>query len=567
MTSLGKYLRLLSFTGLLGMVQSASAIHVADFGAQPDDGRCDTESIRRAIEKAIQSGDPEVHFSAGTYQLDRPLDFPKEGSSYVGIFSATNLVISGETLQDGKPSTRLERRFKLNNETQLPLMINISHSTNVTIRNLTLANNPPLGVTARVVSVNTNSDDVVVEMLPGLSAYDGMRCASAQVWNLSTGKLKRFGSTPKDATLTIGTDVKVYWKSVSGSGERRFQVSGAGFAKKVKVGDGVSWQYKNSVDHESSDSINQTQIKYCENITLENIVFPNVSNMGMLAAFNRDLTFRRVRFDPENGNLAVGGRDGFHLSSNSGKLLVEDSYFKGLRMDPLVIRRSFGRVKERMPDGSTTIASGYPVSSGNRLRFWVGKEPQDYEVTESTKVTGGVHIKTSPSLSSEIKTGDCFSYLNYSLEQGTIRNCTFEDNFGSPIVNFEENLTVERCHFDNNSYQIKYGPNAKSGGFVRNNVFQDNHLSNTPWVDIAGRGQPADLVIHSLSTFFNDPIYNSNIQIRNNTFQNAPDNPKAAAVHILNSSHVKLEGNKFQGFAKPVIVDSSTTRDIQIQDK
>ena len=128
MTSIGKYIRLLTFSGFLGMAQSAVAVYVADFGAQPDDDQCDTEPIRRAIEKAIQSGDPEVHFSAGTYQLDRPLDFPKEGSSYVGIFSATNLVIYGETLQDGKPSTRLERRFKLNNETQLPLMINISHS-------------------------------------------------------------------------------------------------------------------------------------------------------------------------------------------------------------------------------------------------------------------------------------------------------------------------------------------------------------------------------------------------------------------------------------------------------
>lgn len=561
MSFLGNYIRLLSIAGVLAMAQSAAAVHVADFGAQPNDDRCDAEPIRQAIEKAIQSGDPEVRFSAGTYQLDRPLDFPKEGSCYIGIFSATNLVISGETLQEGKPSTRLERRFKLNNETQLPLMVNISHSTNVTIRNLTLANNPPLGVTARVVSVNTNSDDVVVEMLPGLSAYDGMRCASAQAWNLSTGKLKRMGNTPKDATLTIGTDVKVYWKSVEGSGDRKLHVSGAGFAKKVSVGDGISWH------HKSSDSINQTQIRDCKNITFENIVFPNVSNMGLLAAFNRDLTFRRVRFDPENGNLAVGGRDGFHLSSNSGKLLVEDSYFKGLRMDPLVIRRSFGRIKERMSDGSITIVSGYPVSAGNRLRFWVGKEPQDYEVTESTKVTGGVRIKTSPSPSLEIKTGDCFSYLNYSLDQGTIRNCIFEDNLGSPIVNFEESITVEKCHFDNNSYQIKYGPNAKSGGFVRNNVFQDNHLSNTPWVDIAGRGQPADLVIHSLSTFFNDPIYNSNIQIRNNTFQNAPDNPKAAAVHILNSSDVRLEGNKFQGFAKPVVVDPSTTRDIQLQDK
>lgn len=544
---------------MFGLTNGSFAVHVADFGAYPDDGKDDAEPIRQAVEKAVKNRDPEVRFSAGTYQLDNPKDFPKEGLCYLGIFNASNLVISGETYQDGRPSTRLERRFKLNNETQLPLMVDISHSTNITLRNLTLANNPPLGVTARVVSVNTNSDNVIVEMLPGLSAYDGMRCASAQVWNLSTGKLKRIGSTPKDATLTIGTDIRVYWQNIARSGEHTFQVSGAGFAGKVNVGDGISWH------HKSSDSINQTQIMDCKDITFENIFFPNVSNMGMLAAFNHNLTFRRVRFEPENNNLAVGGRDGLHLSSNSGRLLVEDSYFKGLRMDPLVIRRSFGRVKERNSDGSITIASGYPVSHGNRLRFWVGKEPQDYEVTESIKVKGGIQIRTSPSLSSEIKTDACFSYLNYSLDQGIIRNCIFEDNLGSPIVNFEENMTVEKCRFDNNSYQIKYGPNRESGGFVRNNIFQDNHLSNTPWVDIAGRGQPADLVIHSLSTLFHDPVYNSNIQIKNNTFRNAPDNPKATAIHILNSSNVIFKGNTFQGFAKPVVLDPATTRDIRLQ--
>jgi len=65
------------------------------------------------------------------------------------------------------------------------------------------------------------------------------------------------------------------------------------------------------------------------------------------------------------------------------------------------------------------------------------------------------------------------------------------------------------------------------------------------WVDIPHLDQPTDLVIPSLSTFFHDPIYNSNIQVKNNTFHNAPENPKAAAVHILNSLDVSLEGNKF----------------------
>jgi hypothetical protein len=48
------------------------------------------------------------------------------------------------------------------------------------------------------------------------------------------------------------------------------------------------------------------------------------------------------------------------------------------------------------------------------------------------------------------------------------------------------------------------------------NIKTNTFLAN--WVDIAPLVQPADLVIPSLSTFFNDPTYNSNIQIKNNTF-------------------------------------------------
>jgi hypothetical protein len=60
------------------------------------------------------------------------------------------------------------------------------------------------------------------------------------------------------------------------------------------------------------------------------------------------------------------------------------------------------------------------------------------------------------------------------------------------------------------------------------------------WVDIAPLVQPADLVIPSLSTFFNDPTYNSNIQIKNKTFKNATIDLKVGALHILNPSNARL---------------------------
>lgn len=528
----------------------ARALNVADFGALPNDGKCDTLAIEAAIQAALRSKQTEIRFAPGVYNLTRTVSGAATARDcYIGVNGAENLAFIGATDVAGRPATRLERNIVLDNDATPPNQISIQHSRGITFRNFILANNPPLGTTARVINVDKARDEVVVEALKGLPAYDGMRCASAHAWDLATGHLKRFGRTPKDATLTIGTTINTYWKAVPGANARRLVMRGAGFAAKLEVGDGVSWH------HKASESHNQMAVMYSSDIVFENIVIPNVSNMGMLAGFNHNLTFRKVRFEPENGNLAIGGRDGLHLSMNSGRLLVEDCLFKGLRMDPLVIRRSFGLVKEVRTDGSLLISPGYPVPAGDRIRFWVGDNPVDGVVGRSDSVKGGYVYHFANGAPAGAKVGAAVSYLTYSLDQGLIHNTVFADNFGSAIVNFEENITVEGCTFDNNAYQVKYGPNVESGGFVRNNVIRNNVFLNTSWVDIAHRGQPACIVIHSLSRFFKSPRYNRNILITGNVFKNPHGDQEAAAIDVRNAEDVRITGNTYEGFAKQVVID------------
>ncbi|MBM4156799.1 MAG: hypothetical protein FJ221_17490, partial [Lentisphaerae bacterium] len=49
------------------------AVHVADFGAVPDDGRCDAKAIDAAIHAAAISNRSCVVFAAGTYLLSTPI--------------------------------------------------------------------------------------------------------------------------------------------------------------------------------------------------------------------------------------------------------------------------------------------------------------------------------------------------------------------------------------------------------------------------------------------------------------------------------------------------------------
>lgn len=546
---------------LLGVClgSKAAALSVADFGAIPNDDQCDAAAIRRAIETAAERGDSEVRFEAGTYRLVEAAGV--RDRAYISIVELRNIALVGAVDASGRPTTRLERVLELDNDTDPYHQIYINKSHGITVRNFVLANNPPLGSTARVVSVDREADEIVVEVLPGLPAYDGMRCASAHVSDLQTGKLKRFGSTPEEATLTIGLDIKRFWQAVPGTDGRRLKMKGGGFAGKVRAGDGISWH------HKAAEARNQTMAMYSEDLVFENIVMPNVSNMGMLAGFNRNLTFRKVRFEPENGNLAVGGRDGLHLSMNTGRLLVEDCYFKGLRMDPLVIRKSFGLVVGS-EGHAVTIQPGYPVPAEGKLRFWAGSAPVDAVVESFYRVPGGRgayrYQLAQPPPDGTVE-GTAITYQSYSLDEGVIRNCVFEDNFGSPIINFEENMTIEGCTFDNNSYQVKFGPNRQSGGFVRNNAFRNNTFKNSCWIDITRRGRPSSLLIHSQSKYFKNPMFNADILIRGNTFRNTAGEGDAVAVEVRNAVSVRFEDNIFEGYAEPVLVDPKSTRDITLQ--
>lgn len=538
----------------------AAALSVADFGATPNDDRCDAAAIRRAIETAAERGDPEVRFEAGTYRLVEAGGAKER--AYISIVELRNLALIGAVDDSGRPATRLERVLELDNDTDPYHQISINKSQGITVRNFVLANNPPLGSTARVVSVDRDADEIVVEVLPGLPAYDGMRCASAHVSDLQTGKLKRFGSTPEEATLTIGLGIKSFWQTVPGSDGRKLSMKGGGFAGKVSVGDGISWH------HKATEARNQTMAMSSEDLVFENIIMPNVSNMGMLAGFNRNLTFRKVRFEPENGNLAVGGRDGLHLSMNSGKLVVEDCYFKGLRMDPLVVRKSFGIVLDAAEANAVTIQPGYAVPAGGKLRFWVGSTPVDAVVESFYKVPGArsaYRYQLSQPTPDGTAEGTAVTFLSYSVDEGLIRNCVFEDNFGSPIINFEENMTIEGCVFDNNSYQVKFGPNRQSGGFVRDNIFRNNTFKNSCWIDITRQGRPSSLLIHSQSMYFKNPMFNADILIRGNTFRNAAGEGDAVAVEVRNAMSVTFEDNTFEGYADPVLVDPNSTREIALQ--
>jgi hypothetical protein len=203
---------------------------------------------------------------------------------------------------------------------------------------------------------------------------------------------------------------------------------------------------------------------------------------------------------------------------------------------------------------------------GDKIRFWIGEEPQDRVLSKREALGKGLfHYAFTKPIPDGVSKGTVIGFQSYALDEGIVRNCVFEGNVGSAIVNFAENIVVEGCVFRDNAYQIKYGANHVSGAFARNNIFRNNLCEDTSWIDIARRGQPSTMVIHSLSRFFKDPQYNQHIEITGNTFRNPHGMKEAVAIHVLNAADVDIHGNVFEGFEQDVLVDAATTRDIRIE--
>lgn len=90
-------------------------------------------------------------------------------------------------------------------------------------------------------------------------------------------------------------------------------------------------------------------VENCRNIRFENVTIHATGGLGILCQFNENLTFQKVSFraNTKKGRQIVNGHDdGLHLTSNRGKILVEDCYFHGLMDDPINVHGLCTRIEE-----------------------------------------------------------------------------------------------------------------------------------------------------------------------------------------------------------------------------
>jgi hypothetical protein len=424
---------------------------------------------------------------------------------------------------------------------------------------------PRGGTAGEIISID--DDTVTVEIFEGLPHFDGMKCYSANSWNLESKTLKRV------PPLTKGVDAPIFdnlWESVPDRPDGVYEITGMPFVDQVSVGEGLSWHFNVNT---GQPNIRVTDTR---DVAFENITVHNAIKMAILGGGNHNLSFDGLTITPNDGHLSVGPRDGCLINATSGEFALRDSSIDGVRWDPLNLRSSFCEVETRKSNHRIEIALAEgrkePIEAPGTARFYVGNDSieREFEVVEYVG-QGSEHtyeMSFSRELPPAVDEDAVFVLDQWSVDEGTIQRNVFENNCGTAILCQNENITIQDNTFDRNTYaNIALGPiNHVAGGFARNVTIEGNTFRNSTWVN------KHDVLPGTISTYqaygsrdlsrsnkFARSAYNHNIEIHNNAFIDIK-----TAISIHNARDVTASGNDFDEVETRTSVNEESTRSITV---
>lgn len=547
--------------------RAETVVRVSDFGAIPDDGTCDAEAIRAAVASVSDLSDVKILFDAGVYNLAETSVADRDGRlAMVHLWRLDDWTLEGAIDSTGDPATTLEMNLRLRNEVTGARHLDIRECNRLEARNLVIDQNPRMATAARITEVDRSSGLVRIQVLDGMPHFNGMASFSANNWDLATRLL-----IPGPA-VTIGTDASQFgtWSAVPGS-RGSYTIQSNAIANRVSVGEGLSFHFNIVIAQgRSIDAYG------CNDLVFENIFVHNALGMVMGAGDNRNMTFRRFHVKPEGNSLAVGPRDGIHISRCTGRLLMEDVDVKGVRWDPIVSYMNYASVAQRAGDRGiyldTLDAKAARVLAalkiGSTLHFWTGPDPTARTVSG---ITGG-RLEFTEALDPSVGAGSIVTPGEWHWDEAVIRRSTIESNYGTAIVFESDNLLVENCIFRNNSYSnIALGPTSTNAGmFTRNIVIRNNLFEDSTWEP---KYTGSNLQQHrgTITLFNNSPLfstqaYHRGILIEDNLFRNLTGEHSPSAIDIKLARNVTVHNNRYVNVANSNRVDASTTSGINLDD-
>lgn len=529
-------------------------VHVSTYGAVPNDGIDDAAAIQQAVNAAAITHS-KVKFAAGRYDL-KTVAAAAYMNAYIGIAGATGLSLEGETDAQGQPATWLVKYNPEENNILLPGHLYFNNCSQLSITNLAFDNYPQYSTAGEVIAKTAGV--VTVKIFDGLPFKDSMGAYCANVWDISTGNLKKIPS------LSFIDDVAqqgLFWRLADTTGgETTVTMNNAAFADKLQPGDGVSWHY-------GAQTMFQLAINNCDSLVLSNLLTVNIAGWGIHTYACNGITASHIKFKPTGNQLAVGARDAWKVNQCNGRIAIDSMSVEGVRWDGQNVHSIFLTVVERLSDttvkvfkNSTTIAPFINDSIG----FWNGGTQTKFLATNWVKLNnadGGAYgvITTSTTLPASLPAGTLVNIDAWDADEYILSNSFFKNIAGCASVIKNEKATLLNVTYDYIMYPaLLIGTEITSHSeatFPQQVMVQNCHFSNSGWVNRIGMKGLVGIGNEGTDVMAMGTI----------SFQNCEFSDGETGIDISGVDTVKVLNSSFQNVERPFTINHNNTDTLILQ--
>lgn len=560
---------------LVSMGQMAHAqdkvVKVADFGAIPNDGKCDIAAIKRALDYAKTVKAEQLLFDAGTYDL-----FVGDASKNTAIEVAelSGFTFSGATDKERNPATTFLRHYDFRDDMHGRPILSVRRSPNFHLQNVVFDNNPRYSTAGEVIA--NDGKTVKVKIFEGNPVIDNTLFFTSNIWDLSTKTLKKVESP------TYGGDVykkreEYTWRVVGDPADRVMELHSPTLASKVAVGEGLSW-------HFSYQGI-QVNFYMCDDLSVENIWTYNTIGFCMRAEACENITAKKIKIIAPDNQLAVGSRDGWKLYACRGKVIMDEIYMEGVRWDGQNVHGSFLWLHKLMDKHTVWLkkkkGAAFPIPVGSKVGFWNGKEEilrtiQKSEMKPTEKQERGFVLTFTEPVPDFVNEETLCHIYGWNIDEYTLSNSTFRNIAGSASLIRNTNVNIINNTFDHIMYPaIMIGGAIHEGeGVVPKNVrIEGNKVTHSGWmsrhgitgaIGIRNQEEGETLVFHSdkdRKQVERKSPWMTKIRVIGNTIEHSKEGIVAKGTQGM---HVK--GNTFIGVEKPMDIPKEDNPGTTIED-
>lgn len=426
----------------------------------------------------------------------------------------------------------------------------------ITLRNFTVTAADPTVPEMTVEEVGNTYMNVRIHPQSRYEIKNGKFAFVGDSWRLDGG-IAQYYDPERDITWRGWSPLSSLKRAVElEPGLLRFE-----YEKKPQAIAGQIFQMRDGIRDEACGLI-----QYSKDITIEDAHFAFLGNFGLVGQMSENITYRRVRFEPEkeSGRTCAGFADFVQMSGCKGKIQLEQCRFVGAHDDPINIHGTHLSVRKWIAPNQVLVRYMHPQTYGFQS-FLPGNEV-DFIDAHTLLPVGTAHVeKAEMQTPREIlvtltenmpeairnQTELVVENVSYTPEV-VVRDCYFAriPSRGLLVTTRRPVLVENNTFFRMQMHGILIADDARSwfeSGMVRDVTIRGNHFIECaePVINIAPENDQNAGPVHR------------NIRIENNRFELIG----IPAISAKSVESLKITNNLFQERKATTLEQLITTTD------